>query len=136
MDIAMFVPKDQKRKEQIRKAKEQYYTRKKRRELYFEKEEYLRVFKEAERHNSKLGLFLKNCIFGYLDRQYVVPDPEQLNRIEITIRGIGNNINQIARYANSVRTLGIFHAKRLDNLVNQLEDEISCFIKNPPEERK
>ena len=125
--------KPEKRKIYIKKYMKEYFKDKKRKELIFTKNEYSFLQKSAKQHNTKVGSFAKKCVFSYLEKRYIVPDNDILNELQIIIRKIGNNINQIAKYANSTRTLGIFNAKKIHNKLEFLEDEINNYLAHPPE---
>jgi hypothetical protein len=57
-----------------------------------------RLSEAAERHHIKRSAFVRKAAFSYLDRRYIVPDPELVRNLELSIRRIGTNLNQIARH--------------------------------------
>ena len=97
------------RKKYLKKYIKVYFKDKKRKELIFTKAEYCFLEKMAKQHKQKVSSFAKDCIFSYLEKRYIVADNDTLNKLQIGIRAIGNNINQIAKHANTARTIGIFN---------------------------
>jgi len=123
--------KPEKRKKYLKKYLKEYFKDKKRKELIFTKREYSFLKKMAKHHKQKVGSFAKDCIFYYLEKKYIVPDNDILNELQIGIRAIGNNINQIAKHANTTRTFGVFNASRINNELEKLEGEINAALKQP-----
>ena len=124
----------------------------KRVEIFFDKEkEYPFLEERAKKHGMKLAAFIKKCIFGYLKKQYVIPQNEQVEKCIAEIAGvhtaidrIGTNINQIAHHANGEILKGKFltsdyerqvyeHIFALDrlNIFFKLEDMVEQAFREP-----
>ena len=56
--------------------------------------------KEAERYQMKLPEYLRQCIDAYRSQTFILPNEEQVRSLEIELKRIGNNINQIAKHLN------------------------------------
>lgn len=108
--------------------------RKKRVDILFDKEDFATLERAARRHGygRKTGAFIRDAALAYLHREYIVPDQDAIRQLELGIRRIGNNLNQIARKAN---TVGI-EPSDLDAIrehLATLEHEVSTALRNPSE---
>ena len=125
--------KPEKRKNYLKKYMKIYFQDKKRKELIFTKSEYSYLQKMANQHNQRVGCFARECIFSYLRKKYIVPNTDVLSKIGIDIRAIGNNINQIAKHTNKLKSLSLFNANKLNKKLAILENRIEKSINNPVE---
>jgi hypothetical protein len=94
-------------------------------------EEYARLKQDATRHQSQPTAHLKSLAFAQLDTEYLVP-PDQGERLDALIailRGVGNNLNQLARHANEMRMF--LDTDDVRRKVRFLEDEVTRFISEP-----
>ena len=126
----------EKEKEKRREYQRDYQRRRraklKRVELVYQPEEYRMLKRNAKAHGLALAPFLKACIAGYLERTYVVPQPETVTRLMQSIRKIGSNVNQLVRHAHRAGlTEEAIH--RLEQLVFNLEDEVGAALQHPEE---
>jgi hypothetical protein len=94
--------------------------------------EFLQMSKSADAHGEKLTTHLKTRAFAHLEDRYVLPHflAERMDLLLAVMRGIGNNLNQLARYSNEMRYFldtndVIAHLARLDKEVRQ-------FLSVPP----
>lgn len=96
-------------------------------------DEYRRLVTSAEAHGEKIATHLKHLAFAQLDRRYLVPldQAERLDSFIAIVRGIGNNLNQLARYSNEMRHFLETEEVRLQ--VKQLEEEVRRFVAHPKE---
>lgn len=78
--------------------------------------EYLKATAKKERHNTS----------------YIVPKDSQLSELIISIRRIGNNINQMARFANERNNITIKDFEFLNHELRRLEEIITTALTNPP----
>ena len=124
--------KPEKRKKYLKNYMKAYFKDKKRKELIFTKKEYTFLHNKAKEHKQNVGFFARHCIFAYLDKIYIAPNTDVLNKLLLSIRIIGNNINQIAKHTNKVKSLSLFNAKRLHDRLNALEVTIEQSICDPP----
>lgn len=95
-------------------------------------EEYARLKQDATRHQSQPTAHLKSLAFAQLDTEYLVPPDqgERLDALVAILRGVGNNLNQLARHANEMRMF--LDTEDVRRKVRFLEDEITRFVSEPP----
>lgn len=55
---------------------------------------------EATSYQMKLPEYLRQCIDAYRSQTFILPNEEQIRSLEIELKRIGNNINQIAKHLN------------------------------------
>ena len=97
--------------------------------------EYARLVVDAKMHRTQPTANLKRLALAQLDRVYLVP-PDQGERLDVLIavlRGVGNNLNQLARHANEMRAFMDTDSVRLR--LQYMEDEIRRFVKEPEQGR-
>ncbi|MBI4930850.1 MAG: hypothetical protein HY841_08825 [Bacteroidetes bacterium] len=88
--------------------------------------EYGKVKSAAENHKMTMTAFLKASAFAYLNKQYLVPDKQQVARIEQFLIQISNEIQRIARREKDKRY------EQVQQLVFVIQKEISETLRNPP----
>ena len=84
------------------------------------------VFKE------KLATHLKTLALAKLDDRYLVP-PDLSSRLDdllAIMRGIGTNLNQLARHANEMRYF--LDTQEVQLQLKRLDDEVRRFVSTPP----
>lgn len=94
-------------------------------------DEYARLQQDAARHQTQPTAHLKSLAFAQLNTEYLVP-PDQGERLDALIailRGVGNNLNQLARHANEMRMF--LDTEDVRRKVRFLEDEIIRFVSEP-----
>ena len=116
---------------------ENYDKNRKRINISFSKKEYEVLKKRAEKYNITPTEYIKKSYVSYHKNIYSVPrNLESLLKDLLTqIRGIANNINQVAYTFNSSKGL-IFQRKKLDFNLLDLKNKIDDFIKKPKLEKK
>lgn len=120
-------------RKQYQKVYQQQYTKKKQRKsLLFTKPEYRQLEEAAKQHQIKPATFAKRAIFAYLDKQYIVPNENQIHNLKMALKSIGTNINQIAYKTNSTGQLSAKDFESLFQLLHQLEDRMLSALKHPP----
>ena len=94
--------------------------------------EYERLAADAAIYGDRVTAHLKSCAFAHLDNHYLVPPDlaARLDELLAVMRGIGNNLNQLARHSNEMRYFLDTEEVRLQ--IRRLEDEIRDFIAAPP----
>ncbi len=123
--------KKNQRKEYQKKYHQNYWLYNKRIQITFSNSEFHRIQKSAKKHKKKVGQFLKQCVFAYLEKTFIPQNEEKIHSIELAIRKIGNNVNQIARNSNKFGLLRAFESKRVVKLLNSLEIEIRRNLSVP-----
>ena len=94
--------------------------------------EHERISASAKAHGEKITTHLKSLAMAQLDTRYLVP-PDMAARTDAllaVLRGVGNNLNQLARYSNEMRYFLDTEEVRLQ--VRRLTEEVQAFIEKPP----
>lgn len=95
-------------------------------------EEFTTLGASADQHHERLTTHLKGLAFAHLEDRYLVP-PDLASRLDETLailRGIGNNLNQLARHSNEMRYFLDTEEVRLQ--VKRLDQVVRDFVSNPP----
>jgi Bacterial mobilisation protein (MobC) len=94
--------------------------------------EYAQLAAAASAAGERVTSHLKTCAFAYLDSRYIVPADIQnrLDDLVAIMRGIGNNLNQLARHSNEMRYF--LDTKEVQLQIRRLEEEIVHFVTAPP----
>ena len=103
-------------------------------EITLTKAQHGRLSAEAARHGMKRSAFVREALFAYLDRRYLVPDPDVVRNLELGVRRIGTNVNQLARHVNTERVAKVADVEGANKLLVELEELISSAFRKPPEE--
>jgi Bacterial mobilisation protein (MobC) len=95
--------------------------------------EYIRMNASAIRQDEKFATHLKRRAFADLDKVYVVPADirERLDEALIVWRGIGNNLNQLARHANEMRAF--MHTGEVQLQLRRMEEVLTDLLTKPPQ---
>lgn len=93
--------------------------------------EYAQLAQSANVHRERITAHLKSQALAHLDSRYLVPPDitERLDTLIAIMRGIGNNLNQLARHSNEMRYFLDTEEVRLQ--VKQLEEAVRKFITAP-----
>ena len=94
-------------------------------------EEFARLKESADAHSERVTTHLKRCAFAHLETRYLVPPDigERLDALLAVMRGIGNNLNQLARYSNEMRYFLDTDEVRLQ--LKRMHEEIRRFVVQP-----
>lgn len=113
----------------MRQYREQNQATTKRVSVTLTRDEYTQLKKNAQAHKTTPTKHLKDLAFASLDQQTHYPAETQASLKELVhiLRGVGNNINQIARYSNTVKKAWN-EDKALQHLI-ELEQHIQNFLK-------
>ena len=95
--------------------------------------EYRRLSRTANEHGLLVATFAKEAIMSYMDRRYVLPDNTTVLALELGIRRVGLNINQVVRHIHEKKTVEELDIDRINALLIELEDTISYAFRNPPQ---
>ena len=80
----------------------------------------------------KMAPFIRASVLAYLDQCYVVPDDETVRQLELGIRRVGNNVNQLTALAHRAGFDPSAIAELHDHLA-ELEEEVSRAFRDPPQ---
>jgi len=96
--------------------------------------DYKRLLDRAEKIGVKPTVYLREAAFAYMNQRYLVPQniEEELRRFILLMRNIGNSLNQIAAKANTLKRVTVFDLHKAKKRINQLEESVEAFIRNPP----
>jgi Bacterial mobilisation protein (MobC) len=97
-------------------------------------DEVARLKFSAARHGMRDTTHLKACALSGLDTRYMVPSDmsERLDDLVAILRGVGNNLNQLARHSNEMRAF--MHTGEVQLQLRRLEEEVHHFVTEPPRE--
>ena len=121
-----------KRREYLKRYQRELRRRMRRVELLFDQADYDRLQRAAQRHHMKMAPFIRASVLAYLNGVYIVPDEERVRQLELGLRRVGTNINQItarmhrAGFDPSVIT-------ELHQHLAELEDELTRAFRDPPQ---
>lgn len=131
-------------KEEIEEAKKEYrrrYSKAKqkefreenvRKEIILTKKEFSVLYKAAKKHKMKLAPFIKKAALSQVEEKYLLPSDSMVQELELAIRRIGNNVNQLVRYAHQNNYLPKETITEIQNQLNKLEEKISMAFREPP----
>ncbi len=132
--------KDEALLDQARKDYRKWYRREKNRE-YKKTHAVIRVtvplpiknrlLRGAKRHQRPLARYVRECALAYTQQVFIVPDEEQVHRVEVGMRKIGTNINQIAHLCNAKRSVSYLNVLKLQNQFSELEKVIEKHLRKP-----
>ena len=85
----------------------------------------------ALEHQTRVTTYLKQCALAQLDTKYLVPPDlrERLDELLAIMRGVGNNLNQLARHSNEMRYFLDTAEVRLQ--IRRMDEEVRRFVESP-----
>ena len=94
--------------------------------------EFEQMTASANVHGERITTHLKTCAFAHLNAHYLVPldVAERLDALLAVMRGIGNNLNQLARHSNEMRYFLDTEEVRLQ--VKRMDEAVQTFVSDPP----
>lgn len=95
-------------------------------------DEFARVEQSAEAYGERVTTHLKTCAFAHLDARYLVPSDlaQRMDALLSVMRGIGNNLNQLARHSNEMQYFLDTEEVRLQ--VRRMDEAVRAFVSQPP----
>ena len=95
-------------------------------------DEFKQLQVSAAGFKERVTTHLKRCALAHLDSRYLVPPDieERLGDLVAILRGIGNNLNQLARHSNEMRYF--LDTKEVQLQLRRLEEETRRFVTEPP----
>lgn len=123
-------------KREYRKSYQKNYQKKfrknnVRKDIYFTPQEFSRLAKVAKQHKVSVPRLCKEFTFAYLNSKFVLPDDKQIRRLELYLRGVTNNLNQLVRYIHQRKDLSVIDISTLREQVNEMENHISTTLRSP-----
>ena len=102
-----------------------------RKDIYFTPQEFSQLAKVAKMHNVSVPKLCKELTFAYIESQFVLPDDKQIRRLELYLRGVTNNLNQLVRYVHQRKDLSVIDISTLREQVNEMENHVSTTLRSP-----
>lgn len=130
-------------KDELEEAKQQYrklylkeYQKEFRRinirkDIYFTPIEFSKLSSASKKFNMPLPRLCKELTLAYLNNQFLLPDDTQIRQLEIYLRGVTNNINQLVRYIHQQKRLSENDLSILRTQINEMEERISLALRQP-----
>ncbi len=118
--------KSQEKAEQKKRGRKRIYCS-------FQQNELKLLQNKAQYVGLKPASYLKAVFFAYQHKDYLLPQKleAELRRLIQSIHAIGNNLNQIARHANTVKGINDTELKAVFALLFEYKALLERFIKNP-----
>lgn len=99
--------------------------------LSFPKAEAAQLEKLAAQHFMKLSPFVKECVRAYTKQQFIVPNADEVQELDLLIRNIGNNVNQIARQCNQTHTHPHQAIEYVKAVLQKWDSHITTSLRTP-----
>lgn len=99
-------------------------------------DEYKRMEIEAKKHKVTVTAHLKALALAHLDNEYLIPEnmEKRMDELIAILRGVGNNLNQLARHSNEMKYFLDTQEVRLQ--LKRMDESIREFITHPPSIQK
>lgn len=115
-----------------RELKQAYRKNRKEYTLVFSTEYAVQLEILAKEKGMPVPEFIRSLLKAYQnDTGYILPKENELKALILEMRKIGNNINQIARYINTNKTISIHDFKTLQDRLTDLEKLIVSSLTYP-----
>ncbi|MEL7001361.1 MAG: plasmid mobilization relaxosome protein MobC [Bacteroidota bacterium] len=111
--------------------KKEYRKKRKTIQLTFPKAYAEALEQEAENYGLGLSAFIKKCLHAYLEKIFLLPDPKEVQQLELLLLRIGNNVNQIAYRVNAHHVRGTSALEDVRKLLVKLDQEITEILRTP-----
>jgi hypothetical protein len=124
------IDKSMDRKEYKKNWQKEAKKRKKYVNVSFSKDEYDYIKKIADKEGEKVTPFIKALALAQAGKIDYIPKEKQdkLNEFVFMIRNIANNVNQIAKHSNTIKSLK--NENGLLAYLKDLETKIKEFVRN------
>lgn len=100
-------------------------------ELYFNPSQYERLSKTALQYGLSRSGYCQQIVLSKISDKIWIPNQEIISELQVSIRKIGNNLNQIARIANSQKSASPQLWEETYQKLNQLELLIEETLSRP-----
>lgn len=100
-------------------------------ELFLTEKDYERLKKSALNQGLSCSNFCQQLVLSNISDMVWIPNQQLISELQISIRKIGNNINQIARIANSQKELTPQLWEEAHQKLHQLEQVIKENLSHP-----
>lgn len=100
-------------------------------EIYLTEKEYERLSKIALQYGLSRSGFCQQVILSKILDTVWIPNQEIISELQVSIRKIGNNLNQIARIANTQKSASPLLWDEAYQKLNQLEQVLEETLSRP-----
>jgi 23S rRNA maturation mini-RNase III len=130
--------KQDKRKEYMQAYLAHYRTSHREIKITFSNPDYAAIQRIAEKQGMKTAAYIRKVVHEQSKNLYLFPKDleEQIQAAVRNIRGIGNNINQIARYCHGQKYSSSDTLEVIFNFLKKIEDEIKSLKLTITDKRK
>lgn len=123
---------NEKQKALWREQKRIYRRKRKEYSLILTMHEAIELKKFADQKKMKVPAFLKSLIKAYSKKtEYILPDDNTLQNLILEMRKIGTNINQMAKYVNTNKTISKSEMEGFRVKLDDLEHLIVSKLTQP-----
>ena len=89
------------RQSYLKEYKKNYLKGKVRLELLLTIEQNQLIEQLAKKYKMPKSKIILQLFFSYLEQEFILPDDKDVRMLEMLIRNVANNVNQIAKYVNT-----------------------------------
>lgn len=97
-----------------------------------EKGEYHKVEYGAKSHNMSITAFIRSAVLTYLNQSYVVPNQDQIVKLEQLLSDCLNEIQTLVRIKDKYYFEKETKMEKIEKRIEKLEAEINQVFRNPP----
>ena len=97
-----------------------------------EKGEYHKVEYAAKAHKMTITAFIRSAVLSYLNLHYIVPNNDQIARLEQILSQCLNEIQTIVRIKDKYYFEKESKLEAIEKRIERLEAEINQVFRNPP----
>ncbi len=90
------------------------------------------VAKAAKRHRMSMTNFLRSAVLAYLNRTYLVPNRDQIARLELLLSDCLNEIQAIVRPKEKYHWEREQKWEKVEKRIEKLELQVNDLFRNPP----
>lgn len=87
--------------------------------------------RNAQTHGMKLATYMKASAYAYANQGFILPDNKEVQKLELLLRRIGNNVNQLTRFTHRADLSYQEALRAIQDQINRLEAELSTHLRQP-----
>lgn len=114
-----------------RKYMQELRRSKKKIELFFSTEEFIQIAEKAKLFDLTKSSFCKEMIYASLGYEFPQVNAEEIAKLQLEIRQIGNLANQITRRVNTTRQIYPSDIRAFNDRLYDLEQLIALRLEQP-----
>lgn len=97
-----------------------------------EKGEFYKVKEAAKNHKMTITAFIKKTVIAYINQKFIVPNIDQIARLEQILSQCLNEIQSIVKTKDRFFWERDKKLEKIENRIEKLEVEINEVFRNPP----